>query len=212
MIIKKGFQFLNSFSLSLKQKVVLFAGQCLKIHKPIIRSNTIKMVDNPSIWQKSIVSFFPNKAMFRDITLVISSWMGRGFYANITTACYYLTTLPVRVFIKCKGSLSHQLALTAPSRASSKSFPAVYTVVGLSFRLLPHPIQSGLLANYSFGRVIPFSFSSQYVLPFAIWTQLLIRCLASYFLTTVNAIKFIFHTHIIHYPNRVCQVQIGGQK
>ncbi len=86
MSIQKGFKFLDAFSFSLEDKVMLLVWQSLQVLRAVIILNPIKMMDNPSFRQRFSVSFFPYKSMLANITFLVSLWMLRSIHIYITLA------------------------------------------------------------------------------------------------------------------------------
>ena len=65
---KKGFQLLYPFSLYPKNIRVSSIGQCLQISRPIVRSNPVEMVHNPTIGQAFAITLLPIYNMLKHIT------------------------------------------------------------------------------------------------------------------------------------------------
>lgn len=82
--IKEGFKVLNPFFFRWNHKQMFFTWHRLQILRAIIRLNTIKMVNNPAIRKTSIMSFFPNKNMLKNIMVFTSSWVLRLPLHHIT--------------------------------------------------------------------------------------------------------------------------------
>ncbi len=97
MIIKQGFQFLNTFSLSLKDKIMLPVRQSHKISRSVIMLDAIKVMDNPTIRKRLAISLFPYKDMLHHITSFVGMRMRWLAYKNIATFAESLTTFPLRM-------------------------------------------------------------------------------------------------------------------
>lgn len=110
MILKQGFKLLNPFCFSLKDKVVLFIGQCFQICNSIIVRDSIQVMNNPSRGQGLPIGFFPNKNMLTDIPIPIGTGMFRAQAHSIAIA-ERSATFPVMMF----GSSTNELrAFTFP--------------------------------------------------------------------------------------------------
>lgn len=98
LVIQSGFEFLNSLTHSLKQKLMFLIGQGCQIDGTVIVSYSVKVMDNPAIRQRFSVGLLPYQDVLSDITFRISSWMVRPEYKGIASAFLNIaSTLPSRM-------------------------------------------------------------------------------------------------------------------
>ncbi|KKM74408.1 hypothetical protein LCGC14_1400690 [marine sediment metagenome] len=84
LVIKHGFQFLDSFGFGLKDEAVVPIGQSKKVDGSIIASDAVQVVDDPSIRQRFIVSLFPYDNMFKNVPSNICSMVFRQEDFNVS--------------------------------------------------------------------------------------------------------------------------------
>lgn len=95
LTIKHSFKFLNTPCFRLKNMIVGFARQGFQVARAVIILNTIQVMNNPSLRQRSSMCLFPNKDMLKDITFLVRSWMTGFEYAYIAQPQFNFTTLPM---------------------------------------------------------------------------------------------------------------------
>ena len=84
LIIEKCLQFLNTLCLGSKHKVMFFTRHSSEIDNPVIVSNSIQMVNVPSLWKRFIISLLPYKYVFRNIPRLACPKMVGAFYSYIS--------------------------------------------------------------------------------------------------------------------------------
>ena len=92
-MVKQAFEFLYSFSFSFQNIFMFMARQAKQVRGPIIRFNTIKMVNLPTLWQHFAMHLLPNNNVLQDITPVCPRVIGNGYH-SVTIISYMPSTLP----------------------------------------------------------------------------------------------------------------------
>ena len=94
-MIEQCFQFLYALGFSLKDKVMFFVRQALKIDRAVIVFDTIKVMNYPAFRKWLPVCLLPNKYMFKNIRAGRRcTGMVRCINKNITIVCFVFTAFP----------------------------------------------------------------------------------------------------------------------
>ena len=117
LAIKQSLKLLNTLCFSLKDKIMLFAGQGFKITWTVIIRHPIKMVDYPVWGQCLAVSFFPNKDMFTNIALLTGSRVFWLKHIYISICSLKASTFPTWAFVS--RLFFHPFAIKCPSTIST---------------------------------------------------------------------------------------------
>lgn len=158
LALKQALKLLYSSRHSLKQKRVFLVGQPLKVFRPVITSNTIKMMNYPSTWQRFPMDHFPNNNMFRYIATFACMVMLWLHDINVALVIYS-ATLPPGIILTFSHSRSHlpglpfvpQCTAIAPSGIYRAWFPTVNTGMSLDFFLDRHvPILASSTLDYNY--------------------------------------------------------------
>ena len=135
LVIKQGFQFLNSFSLSLKDKVVFPIGETNKIQRTVIIRNPIQVMNNPAFRQRFAMGLLPDKDMFCYIAITECPWVVRLVDADIASVVFIFATFPSIVVLpflpkSATFAFKHQQFTSTASTSScsiTNSLTAIYT-------------------------------------------------------------------------------------
>ncbi len=143
LLFKESFEFLNAFCFSHEEMKMFFARETGKIRWPIVVSNSVKVVNNPTIRKRFSICLLPNKNVLTNITCLVRSWVAPFENQNITK-CSSVSSLPMSVsFTSSKipvfhaGILPHFLnaatsasyAFMADSSSAIKTFlPPVFVI------------------------------------------------------------------------------------
>lgn len=109
MSIKQSLKFLNTFSFSLENKIMLLVGQSHKVTYSIVVLDSIEMVNNPTIGEQLIICGLPDNDMFSDIAITIGTRVVRAEYQNIATFLAINSTLPVMMLFSLWGIVSYKV-------------------------------------------------------------------------------------------------------
>ena len=121
MVIEHSFKFLDALRFSLKNDKMFAGRQGLKIGRPVIMFNTIKMVNNPANGHRFTMMPFPNQAVFANLTGGAGSGVRREEYSHIALGIRVTSThSPFASLRKIQVSASY-----APSSLTRNLFPAV---------------------------------------------------------------------------------------
>jgi len=93
-MIKLRLQLLYSFGLGLKNQRVFGGWEGNEIGWSIVVWNTIKVVNMPTLWQRFIVSSFPNNHMLKYISAFVCPWMTRAHKEDVSSPSSHPTSLP----------------------------------------------------------------------------------------------------------------------
>lgn len=137
LIIKQCFKFLNAFSFSSKDKIVLSIRQGYEVLYSVVMFNSIEMMNYPTFRQWLTIGLFPYKQMLSDM-IIKCSWMSRGINENIS--CFFLksATLPLIVLLSCttmpttitsNSCQSFHVAMLTPCSSTVSRFTTIYTEV-----------------------------------------------------------------------------------
>lgn len=142
LMIKQAFKFLDTLSLSPKDKVMLLIRETYQIIGAVVIRNTIKVMHNPAPGQWPSICLLPYKDMFKYITIFKSPRVLRLINKNITIRMNGSTALPsVRFFpFGVSGhlavappvnhyTLSASLPLTANKLATIKTGMAMFLTI-----------------------------------------------------------------------------------
>jgi len=94
---KQSLKFLDAFSFRLKNQIMFTIRHCDKVNNTVVMFHPIQVMNNPSMRQRFVIRLFPNKDMFRYVTLCTSrysSWMFRFIYVGVTIMTFVFTTFP----------------------------------------------------------------------------------------------------------------------
>lgn len=145
MVIKHSFQFLNTFSFSLKNKVMFLVRQSYKIARAIVMFNPIKVMNYPTIRQRFPVNLFPYKKMLSNIAISICSRMLWAQYKNIPIFLSIDSTSPIMMSLASFNQLRYLsfvpsspllTTLTSLSLKSFKELTTIYTNLRWDFTSL----------------------------------------------------------------------------
>jgi len=155
LIFKKGFQFLDSLRLCLKDEIMFLCWYSNKVRRSIIPRDSIQMMNVPSGRGKLPMCVFPNQDMFINIAIGFCTWMIFVAYQDITLFVFVLTASPSWI-------------LFTPSSPYLSSFP--------SGALFPSPMYMGKLVKTSSatGRFIPTRLSA-----INTWMPSFLKCFAT---------------------------------
>ena len=157
--IKLGLQFLNAFSFSLKDKVMLFIRQGDKITNTIISFNTIKMVNYPSIWKWFTIRLFPNPNVFKDITAFLCSWIIwlPQFYISMRAYCFTTFEVCSTLTFAATEPASWRMWGTKPTTINAR-LPMIH-IPPTGCYLWPTFPQWRILATNNFTMALPTKFA-----------------------------------------------------
>ena len=122
LMVEESLQFLNAFCFSLKKEIMFVIGHSYQVLWSVIVSNTIEVMNYPSLWQRFLVSLFPDKNVLKDITISRCSMVFRHIYLDITKRSLMLATLPITIL----------LTLLEKSRCLRSCFPFLFTITTLA--------------------------------------------------------------------------------
>lgn len=141
--IEQSLKFLYPLCFSLKDKIMLLAGQALQVTWSIIICNSVEMMNHPPLGQWFAIRFLPNYNVFPNVRFFGALRCPRMFrLINVDiTETLISTPSPARVF--CPSYFGESLSIIC-NRALSASFcysrmlptyffPAIYTMINSLF-------------------------------------------------------------------------------
>ena len=211
LIINQGFQFLNTLSLNLENKIMLFTRHSSEIDNPVIVRNSIQVVNVPSIWQRLIVRLLPHKLVFKHISRFVGFRVIRFFYPYISACLSYSTSLPTRTIYSSKMLM---MAGSTPYRfISRESLSAINTSWRvLWFRFFSHCNQVPFIKLLAFFRITPPCFYSSISLTNTFRAYRFLGSFRNKYCIAFHTYNLIYHMRY-YTPSRLCMsnAYIGGQ-
>ncbi len=205
-MIKQGFQFLNTLSSCLRQKVMRFLGHAYEVFRAVIASNTIKVVNYPAIGKQFAINLFPYKDVFSNISFLTSTRMKRLTKPNITFNANGSTTLPHWVFFRraCFQILYHT---SLAHLCCFVHFPATLRAY---FRIMLRVIQAVYSSSFSsfITSIIP-SYRIKPALFSANWAKLLDRISPLKILSAIFTFEIYHHSYNFTINQHRSQVYLG---
>ena len=208
LVIEKCLQFLNALSFDSENKVMFLTRHSSEINNPVIVSNSVEVVNVPSLWKWFIISLLPYKYVFRNISRLACSRMVGAFYSYISVVVISATFPRIMSFAPSVFPMTTSTSCRFISRKSFATINAGW--MSLSLRVFSHCIQSFLVKCLALFRVIPCLFSFPIFLAKTIGA-----CSPRWFFRTKAHLTFsanyIIHHTIQYTPSRqVCQIQVRG--
>ena len=134
------FKFLNTFCLSLKNKVMFFSGQCFQILNTIVVLFPIQVVNNPSLRQFSSISFFPYYYVFKNPSILTRTLMIRAINSSIPIRTIGSFPFPSRVRrSNTQGTISYSRTTLTSSTGKLNLFPTINAMFNYYLPAFPPP-------------------------------------------------------------------------